>query len=220
MVRTGGARTSTSQSCAASKSTARSMIARSLANASDSESTSTPTICAQWPRSASASDPPIKPKPTIVTVLSLSRVSIVIDDCGFLIVDCRSSIRNLQSAIRNPQSTFSPHGFGYPAHFGDELSESFGSQALHTVGQRGLRVRVHLDEQAIGSGGDTGPRDGSHVLPFAGCVRRIEDDRQVTQLLDDRDRVDVGGIARVLLERAKAALAQHQAAIAAGQANN
>ena len=49
------------------------------------------------------------------------------------------------------------------------------------------------------------------------CVRRVGDDRQVGEFVDDRDGGDVERVARVGLEGADAALAEDDVVVAAGQ---
>ena len=45
--------------------------------------------------------------------------------------------------------------------------------ALRAVGEGALGTVVHLDDEAIGSGGDAGARHGQHTVAAAGAVAGI-----------------------------------------------
>ena len=76
---------------------------------------------------------------------------------------------------------------------------------------------MHFDDEAVGAGGD--PRHGHRldVFPVSGAVRGIDEDGQVRQLLDHRDRAEVEREPGGRLERPDAALAEDDVGIAAGQ---
>ncbi len=78
-------------------------------------------------------------------------------------------------------------------------------------------IGMHLDEQPVRAGGDA--RDGNrrNEPRDAHRVRRIDDDRQVRHLLEQRHDRDVEHVARRDVERSHAALAEHDAFVAAEQ---
>ena len=97
------------------------------------------------------------------------------------------------------------------------LAELLEIERLVAVAQRLLRVRMNLDDQPVGAGGDPGAGDGRDVLPPTGAVARIEEHGQMRELFDDRDGVDVGGVTRGLIEGADAAFAQDHLAVSLDQ---
>ena len=74
---------------------------------------------------------------------------------------------------------------------------------------------MHLDEQPVGAGGDAGSRERGHELARARRVTRVDDDREPGEALQHRDRGDVEGEARRLLEGTDAALAERDLVVAA-----
>ncbi len=88
-------------------------------------------------------------------------------------------------------------------------------QRLRAVAQRRLRVRVDVDDDAVGADRDGGPRQRHDQVAAAAGMRRVHDHGQVRQPLDDRDRADVQGVPGGLLEGPDAALAEHDVEVAA-----
>src|ERR1035437_5169297 len=83
-----------------------------------------------------------------------------------------------------------------------------GGEVLHQlgegVGEKGLRAVAHglggavvaFDHDAVGTGGNGGAGEGGDVLAIAGGVGRIDDDRQVRELLDDGNGGHVERVAK------------------------
>src|SRR5207253_5091289 len=103
------------------------------------------------------------------------------------------------------------------AQFAHELRELAGLERLRAVGKRVIRIIVHFNDQAIGTGSDGSAGHWWYFVAAASAVRRISEHRQVRKLFDDRDRGDVEGIASVGFERAYAALAQDDVVVAPGE---
>ena len=76
------------------------------------------------------------------------------------------------------------------------------------------RIVVNLDLQAVGAGGGGGERHGLHVAGVAGGVARVRDDRQVREVVDHGDGVQVEGVAGARLVRADAAFAEYDVIVA------
>ena len=77
---------------------------------------------------------------------------------------------------------------------------------------------MDFDHQAIGAGGHRGQRHGSHVIAVAGAVAWVDDDGQMAECSNHRNRGEVQSVARARLERADASLAEDDShAIASGQ---
>src|SRR5678816_4342276 len=76
---------------------------------------------------------------------------------------------------------------------------------------------MNLDDYAIRSGGYRGTGHGRHLVTQPGAVTRIRDDRQVRELVHDRDRVQIEHVSRRAVEAPHATLAQHDLAIPLGQ---
>jgi thiamine biosynthesis protein ThiI len=96
-----------------------------------------------------------------------------------------------------------------------QLAQVGLDQRLRAVAQRRLRVRVDVHDDAVGADRDRGPGQRQDQVPAAAGMRRVHDHRQVRQPLRDRDRADVQGVPGGLLERADAALAEHDVQVAA-----
>src|SRR5579859_3298502 len=73
---------------------------------------------------------------------------------------------------------------------------------------------MNLDEQGVGSGGDRGERHGGDEVAMPGTLAGVGDDRQVRELLHQRNRADVHRIARHFLKGANAPLAQDNIGVA------
>ncbi len=91
---------------------------------------------------------------------------------------------------------------------GHQVAELVEVQLLLGVRQRLVRSGMDLDHHPVGT--DRHAADGQRLdqpaLP--GGMRRIDDHRQVGQVVDERDGGQVQRVAGVGLERADAALAQ------------
>src|SRR5207244_11943704 len=72
-------------------------------------------------------------------------------------------------------------------------------------------------DEAISASCYSGSRYRLDVLPMAGTVARVDEDRQVSELLQHRDGVEVEREARGGLERPDAALAEDHVGVAAAQ---
>jgi hypothetical protein len=107
-------------------------------------------------------------------------------------------------------------GRGDAPHFFHQAGEFFGLERLGAVGEGAVGIGVDFDHEAVGAGGDRGPGHGRHVVPVAGAVAGVADDRQVALGLDDGDGVEVEGEAGRGLEGADAALAENDVVVALG----
>src|SRR5216110_2798156 len=67
---------------------------------------------------------------------------------------------------------------------------------------------MDLDDEPVSASSYSGSRHRLDVLPMAGTVARVDEDRQVSELLQHRDGVEVEREARGGLERPDAALAE------------
>ena len=63
------------------------------------------------------------------------------------------------------------------SHLRHESRKNIRRDRLVPVGQRLFRIRVDLDDQAVGSGGNRRPAHREHEVMAAGPVARIHDDR-------------------------------------------
>src|SRR3954465_12382292 len=87
-------------------------------------------------------------------------------------------------------------------------------ERLRAVAQRDLGVLVDLDDDAVGADRRGGSAEPLHEAAVAGGVARVDDHRQVGVQLQPRHGAEVEREARGGLERANAALAQHDVLIA------
>ena len=76
---------------------------------------------------------------------------------------------------------------------------------------------MDFDDEPICACGNGSTRDGGDVIGVTCGMRRVEDDRQVGEVFQNGDGVDVGGVARGGLKGADAALAQDDLFVAARQ---
>src|SRR5690606_26954208 len=86
-----------------------------------------------------------------------------------------------------------------------------------TVTQGVVRIGYGFDDQAMGSRGDASQGHRGHQVTAPGAVAGVDDDRQVAELADERDRVQVKGEAGGGVEAADTAFAEDDAVVAAGQ---
>ena len=112
------------------------------------------------------------------------------------------------------ESEGSIDGLGDPAALVHELPEGGRRDRLGTVADGVFWVVVNLEDQGVGAGGDSGPGHRDDELRFAGAVRRIDDDRQVTLVVKIGHRGQRQGEPGVVLVGADAPLAEHDAGIA------
>ncbi len=99
----------------------------------------------------------------------------------------------------------------------DELEvvrELVGVERLRPVADRGLRVRVDLHDDPVGAHRGGCQRQRQHEVAPPGGVARVDDDRQVRELLEHRHRRQVERVAVGGLERADPALAQQHVRVA------
>ena len=75
---------------------------------------------------------------------------------------------------------------------------------------------MHLDQQRVGSGGNSSARHGRNFVTAAGAVRRVGGDGQVRELVHDRYSGDIQRVAGVGLKSANAALTHDHLVVAAG----
>src|ERR1017187_5066163 len=76
---------------------------------------------------------------------------------------------------------------------------------------------MHLDDDAVRSGGDSGARHRRDDGAASGAMARIRDDWKVRELVHDRDRGEVEEVSRRRVETAKAALAEDHVRVALGE---
>src|SRR5208337_215075 len=74
---------------------------------------------------------------------------------------------------------------------------------------------MHFNEQCIGAGGERGARHGRNLVAQTGSMRRVRGNRQVRQLVDNRNRRNVERVARIGLEGPNAPFAQDNLIVAA-----
>src|SRR5262245_14624472 len=70
-----------------------------------------------------------------------------------------------------------------------QLMELIREERLWTVGKRVVRIVMDFDHQPIGAGRDRRARHRRDLVANAGAVARIHDDREMRELLHDRDGV-------------------------------
>lgn len=92
-----------------------------------------------------------------------------------------------------------------------------GAKGLIGVAQRLSGNRVHLDHEAIGPHRGGRQRERDHEFPPASCVRRIHDDGQVREFLEDGHGRNVQRGASRHLERPDASLTQNDLVVSAGE---
>ena len=68
---------------------------------------------------------------------------------------------------------------------------------------------MHLHQNAVGTGRHRRQGHRPHLVAHAGAVAGIDEDRQVAEFLDHRDRGQVERVAGIGLEGTNAALAQN-----------
>jgi metal-sulfur cluster biosynthetic enzyme len=95
-----------------------------------------------------------------------------------------------------------------------ERCEVIEGQALLGIGQRLIRRRVDLDEQAMSSCRTRGPCHRRDVPALSGAMAGVDDDRQVRSLPDDGDSGQIEGVTGGPLERPDATLAEDHLLIA------
>src|SRR5262249_16240353 len=88
-----------------------------------------------------------------------------------------------------------------------ELGKLLRIQRLGSVGKSFVGAIVDFNQQAVSACSDGGPSHGSHLVAPARPVRRVGQNGEVRQLLDDGNRRDIEGITRVGLKGANAAFA-------------
>src|SRR5438876_3419695 len=120
--------------------------------------------------------------------------------------------RRCRSALRHSDRPAQRGGDG--VNLFDKVGERLWGQGLGTIGEGDLRLGVHLDHQPVRARGDPCQRHGGHKGTPAGSVARVDDHGKVAQLLDERHRVEVQGIAGVGLEGPDAALAEDDLVVA------
>src|SRR5262245_21080946 len=101
--------------------------------------------------------------------------------------------------------------------FSHQTLELRREHRLGAVAQRTIGVVMYFDEQAIASCRDRRARELRDHVPSSGAMARIGDHREVAELLHDRNRGDVEGVARGGLERANPAFAEDHVCVAAGE---
>ena len=73
---------------------------------------------------------------------------------------------------------------------------------------------MNFDNQSVGADGDARASQRDNHVVLARAMRWIDDDRQMRDAANRGNRREVEGVARVLRERAHAALAEHHIVIA------
>ena len=87
-------------------------------------------------------------------------------------------------------------------------------QRLEAIAQRLLRMRMNLDDQTVRPGRHRRPGHRRHEAGLAGAVARIDHDGQMRVFVQIRHRCQRQREARVILEGADAALAEHHFRVA------
>ena len=80
-----------------------------------------------------------------------------------------------------------------------------------------LRARVHFDQDAVGARREAGERERRDDRADAGGMARIDDDRQMRALANERDAVEIQRVPRRPLERPDSPLAQDDLGVPVGQ---
>src|SRR5208337_1324533 len=119
-----------------------------------------------------------------------------------------------ESIVNHEESEGPIHGRGDPAALIHELPEGGRRDRLGAVADGVFWIVVNLENQGVGAGGDGGPGHRDDQLRFAGAVRRIDDDRQVTLVVQIGHRGQWQGEPGVILVGADAPLAEHDVGIA------
>ena len=101
-----------------------------------------------------------------------------------------------------------------PARAGRVGGEVVRAQRLRPVADRLLGLRVDLDDDPVRAGRRRGERERLDEVAPAGRVARVDDHRQVRELLEHRDRRQVEREAVGRLEGADAALAEDHGLVA------
>ena len=114
---------------------------------------------------------------------------------------------------KNRSHLFS-HGGCDGAAAGDGVEELREVERLIAVGQGPLGIGMDFEDQAVGAGGDGGDGHVRDQVGVAGAVAGIDDDRQVRLVMQIGHRGQRQREAGVALERANAALAEHDVRIA------
>src|SRR5438034_4148663 len=137
--------------------------------------------------SASANEEPISPSPTTATV---------------------ATARLGQLLLHRAQQ---------PPHVRHQVVEGAEVQGLRAVGERLVRCRVDLDDQAVRARRDRRERHRPDERPASGRLRRVDDHRQVRELAHEGHGVQVKGEPGSGLEGADAPLAEDHVAVALRQ---
>ena len=77
-----------------------------------------------------------------------------------------------------------------------------------------VRIRVHLDQHAIGAGGNCNTRQCRHQFAMPGCVAWIGNDGKVRNLLEQRNGGRIESVPRGGFKSADAALAKDHVGVA------
>ena len=109
---------------------------------------------------------------------------------------------------RQPQHFLAQHR-RQPLHVAHQLLELGGIQRLGAVRKRRFGIGVHFHQNPVGAGRHRGEGHRPDLVAHAGTVAGIDEDRQVTELLDHRDGGQIESVAGIGLEGANAALAQN-----------
>src|SRR6202012_2825839 len=80
-----------------------------------------------------------------------------------------------------------------------------------------VRVRMHFDQEPIGSSCDCGARHGWNLITKTDTVGWVGEDRQGRKFLDNRNLREIHWIAGISFEGANAALAEHHFVVASGE---
>src|SRR5690606_35489323 len=185
MVRTGVAKTTTSAprtpSCRSVVPPSTAPTATASATVSARRATPTTRSMPGARRSAMPMEPPISPRPTMLTT---------------------------RPTLGHRGRQLAPQRRGDGAHLPHQIMELLRLQRLRAVGDGFFAPRVHVHHEPVRSRGHGLPGQGNHVVLLAGAVGGVHDDGQVAHLLDDRYRVEVQGVARGGFKGADAPLAQ------------
>src|SRR6185436_523138 len=144
-----------------------------------------PYKAAHLPRNPNASEPPINPNP-MMAILDSARLK---SGCDML---------RHETTINR----FS-HCFDLLHHFG----KGFRCERLLAIGDRMRGILMYFNDDAIGTRSDTRLCDRRDITRIAGGMTRINDDWQMRKFFEDRNGIDIGGVARGSFKGADTALA-------------
>src|SRR4051812_12847456 len=98
------------------------------------------------------------------------------------------------------QTDAAPDRRGDDPQFGHQALEVLREHRLRTVAERVIRIAMDFDDQSMGPRRHGGARHRCDLVTPSRAMARVDNDRQVAELLDDGDCRDVQRVAREALE--------------------